>query len=221
MDGREGRRCTAFQGTRRVAAGTPLEVALTLRELLPESATRAAGAGAILIFDDESSDPVELDLRGTAGEVERRLTAAGDDPGTTPSAARAGGENGGYPEGGRGARRGPGRPRLGVVAREVTLLPRHWEWLGTQPGGASVTLRRLVEEARKAGAERDRVRRARESALRFMTALAGNESGFEEAARALFAGNAAGFQRCTDAWPVDVREHARRLVARAFAGGSA
>src|ERR1700739_3037247 len=43
----------------------------------------------------------------------------------------------------------PGRPKLGVVAREVTLLPRHWDWLATQPGGGSVALRKLVGEARR------------------------------------------------------------------------
>jgi len=103
-----------------------------------------------------------------------------------------------------------------VVAREVTLLPRHWAWLATQPGGASVALRRLVEEARRTSAERDRVRLAQESTFRFMNALAGNEAGFEEAARALFAGDAVRFAALTERWPADVRAHARRLAARAF-----
>ena len=112
--------------------------------------------------------------------------------------------------------RGPGRPRLGVVAREVTLLPRHWEWLGTQPGGASAALRRLVESARRDGAGKDRVRAAQESAYRFMLAVAGNEPGFEEATRALFAGHAARFGECLAAWPPDVRAHALRVSAAAF-----
>ncbi len=217
MDGREGRPCTAFQGTRRVAAGTPLAVALALKELL-RAESAAAGAGELLVFDDESSEPVELDLRGTAAEVRRRLT---DPQAGTGSASRApaGEEDAGAaaaaPSSGP---RGRGRPRLGVVAREVTLLPRHWEWLGAQPGGASVTLRRLVEEARRTGAARERVRLARESAFRFMSALAGNEAGFEEAARALFAGDADRFERFTERWPPDVRDHARRLAGRAFDG---
>ncbi len=214
MDGREGRPCTAFQGTRQVAAGTPLAVALALRAL---GAAGGAEGGELLVFDDESSEPVELDLRGTAEEVERRLTAGGDPASSGSDARAAEGVNGEEAQ----APRGRGRPRLGVVAREVTLLPRHWAWLSAQPGGASVTLRRLVEEARRTGAERERVRRARESAYRFMSALAGNEGGFEEATRALFAGDGAGFERCTAGWPGDVREHARRLAARAFAGGEA
>ena len=116
-----------------------------------------------------------------------------------------------------GKAKGPGRPRLGVVAREITLLPRHWEWLASQPGGASVTLRRLVEAARAESAQADAIRQAREATYRFMTAMAGNEPGFEEASRALFAGNSAAFTRHTEAWPDDVRDHARRLVGPTFA----
>jgi hypothetical protein len=118
------------------------------------------------------------------------------------------------------AARGVGRPKLGVVAREVTLLPRHWEWLNEQPGGASAALRRLVEEARKASAGKDRVRRAREAAHRFATAMAGNEPGFEEAMRALFAGRREDFARETGAWPDDVRDYARELAREAFGEGT-
>ena len=112
--------------------------------------------------------------------------------------------------------RGPGRPKLGVVAREVTLLPRHWEWLQAQPGGASVALRRLVEEARRVNESKDRVRQARESVYRFIQAMAGDEAGFEEATRALFAGNREGFETKIAGWPCDVREHTSRLAAEAF-----
>lgn len=87
-----------------------------------------------------------------------------------------------------GKLRGPGRPKLGVVPREVTLLPRHWEWLGAQPGGASVALRKLVEQARRSSGGEDRIRLAGESAYRFLTAVAGNLGCFEEALRALFVG---------------------------------
>jgi len=103
-----------------------------------------------------------------------------------------------------------------VVAREVTLLPRHWEWLNEQPGGASVTLRRLVEDARRSTAGETLVRRAREACYRFMNAMAGNEPGFEEALRALYAGDAGRFETLTEVWPVDVRDHARRLAAKGF-----
>lgn len=113
--------------------------------------------------------------------------------------------------------RRPGRPKLGVVAREVTLLPRHWQWLNGQPGGASVALRKLVDEARRVNAGKDLVRQARESAFRFMSAMAGNEPRFEEAIRSLFAGNAERFHEMIAAWPVDVRDHAEKLAAASFA----
>ena len=108
--------------------------------------------------------------------------------------------------------RGPGRPKLGVVPREVTLLPRHWEWLGAQPGGASVALRKLVEQARRSSGGEDRIRLARESAYRFLTAIAGNLGGFEEALRALFAGERARFEAETVAWPGGVRDYALGLA---------
>jgi hypothetical protein len=115
------------------------------------------------------------------------------------------------------APRGPGRPKLGVVSREVTLLPRHWEWLFSQPGGASVALRKLVDDARRGGSEADRKRKSQEAAYRFMSAMAGNEAGFEEAARSLFAGDAQRFKDCIATWPEDVARHAIDLAAPALA----
>lgn len=111
-------------------------------------------------------------------------------------------------------RAGPGRPKLGVVAREVTLLPRHWDWLNDQPGGASVTLRKLVDQARQAGVGAERVRKAREAAYRFMTAIAGDRPGYEEAIRALFSGEATKFAKHTERWPADIKRQARTMFER-------
>lgn len=108
---------------------------------------------------------------------------------------------------------GRGRPRLGVVAREVTLLPRQWEWLSGQPGGASVALRRLVDEARRANSGVDRQRRARDSAYHAMSTLAGDLPGFEEASRALFHGDDAGFRARIAGWPADIGAYLLRLLA--------
>lgn len=108
--------------------------------------------------------------------------------------------------------RGRGRPRLGVVAREITLLPRHWDWLNSQPGGASVALRKLVEEARRTRGDNDRVRAAQESAYHFLTAIAGNLPGFEEALRALFAYDRRRFADLIAGWPQDIRDHAIQLA---------
>jgi hypothetical protein len=109
-----------------------------------------------------------------------------------------------------------GRPRMGVVAREVTLLPRHWDWLAQQRGGASAALRRLVDEARRSQGEHDVQRMAKERAYRFMSAIAGELPGFEEASRTLFAQDAAAFDRSTVHWPVDVRSHLAWLARDAF-----
>jgi hypothetical protein len=190
--------CTAFEGSRRIAAGEVAQVALKVKHVVDRGPR-----GPVLIFDDITSEQVELDLRGTLEEVASRLAAqaAAAEPAPAPEEPR-----------------GPGRPKLGVVAREVTLLPRHWEWLGRQPGGASVTLRKLVEEARKAGAGRDRMRQAQEAAYRFMSVMAGDRPGFEEATRALFAGKQRRFEELVGAWPADIREHARKLAAPALEG---
>lgn len=150
----------------------------------------------VLLFDDSTSETIEVDFRGTVDDVAKRLAAAGAPAPELP--------------------RGAGRPKLGVVGREVTLLPRQWEWLSTQPGGASVTLRKLVDEARRSSQQRDAKRQAQNAAYRFMTAMAGNEAGFEEANRALWAGDGKKFERETRRWPADVRDHARKLAERAL-----
>jgi uncharacterized protein len=187
--------CTAFEGSHLIASGAPAEVAPKLKRAVDRH-----GHGSILIFDDRSASTLEIDLRGGAPELRDRLTAA-----LAPPAQPAG-----------EVARGPGRPKLGVVAREVTLLPQQWEWLNLQPGGASVTLRKLVERARRANEGADRVRLGREMVYRFISVMAGNAPGFEEATRALFAGDRARFEEWTRAWPKDVREHAHRLCGPAF-----
>ena len=180
----------AFAGTRRLASGALSDVAITLKQALD-----AGEAAPVLIFDTVTSRPVEVDLRGTTDEVLARIAPTSE------------------PE---DAARGRGRPKLGVTAREVTLLPRHWDWLSSQPGGASATLRRLVEDARKTAPTGGSVREVREAVYRFATAMAGNAPGYEEAMRALFAGDAARFEAETAGWPGDVRDHARTLAKAAF-----
>jgi hypothetical protein len=188
-------RFTAFEGSRRIASGELADVVATTKRVL-DRGERAP----VLIFDDRTSRQVEVDFRGDLDTVQARLAAA-----STPQ-----------PEPPEEKPRRPGRPKLGVVGREVTLLPRHWEWLNAQPGGASVALRKLVDQARRANEGRDRIRAAQESAYRFMSAMAGNEPNFEEASRALFAGDRAKFNAMIDAWPIDVRDHAALLAAAAF-----
>src|SRR5664279_3223591 len=184
----------AFEGDRRLASGNLRDVARAAKQALDQA--------SILVFNGQTSGPIDIDFRGSIEDVLARLPEAGDAP-TAEEAAPPG-------------PRRPGRPKLGVIAREVTLLPRHWEWLAQQSGGASVALRRLVDEARSGGEHGNRIRLAQEAAYRFMSAMAGNKPHYEEVARALFAGDAPRFEAWTDSWPADVRDHARRLAAAAF-----
>lgn len=142
----------------------------------------------LLVLDDSTARAVDLDLRGDLDDALARLPA--------PEA------------------RGRGRPKLGVTAREVTLLPRHWEWLASQPGGASVALRKLVEAAMRSPAAERRL--SQEVAYRAMSTLAGDLAGFEEAARALFASDRAKFTREMQDWPPDVRDYVLRQAAHAL-----
>lgn len=207
--------CSVFQSGRCLASGRLSEVALPMKAALDASA-RSLQAPPVLLLDDTTAEVIDLDWRGTPKEVLARLKAM---VAATPDPATAGMSDepdNAAPAPGAVPARGPGRPRLGVVAREVTLLPRHWDWLAIQPGGASVALRKLVEVARRDSETRDRVRHASAVAYRFMSTIAGHEAGFEEASRALFAGDQAGFDVLIAGWPVDVQHHLKRLAADAF-----
>ncbi len=176
---------TAFLQGRRIAAGPLSDVAVAVLQ-----AQKAKPEAYPLVFADATGRSADLDLRGGAKAVAARYHV--------PAAAEA--------------PKGRGRPKLGVVPREVTLLPEHWEWLATQPGGASVALRKLVHEARRSGGARDRMRQARERAYHAMSTLAGDLAGFEEASRALFAGEHERLLAHMATWPEDVRAYVLQLA---------
>jgi uncharacterized protein len=185
---------TAFVGQRCLASGPIADVAMAVKR------ADAWAGSPIVIFSDASGRAVDFDLRGDDREVLARLAVIApvesDQDAEPPSAPR-----------------GRGRPKLGVVAREVTLLPRHWEWLNAQPGGASVALRKLVDEARRVNGDRDQERQARDAAYHFMSAMAGNLAHFEEASRALFAGDRRRFAAEIADWPADIRDHILKLAS--------
>ena len=189
---------TSFNRHKRIASGS-----LTVNALAVKHAQAADASSPLLTFCDQTGQVIDIDMRGSDAEMLARLPPEGFQLQENESAIDS--EESAEP-------RGRGRPKLGVVAREVTLLPRHWDWLAAQPGGASVTLRKLVDEARRANVDRDRQRRANECAYHFMSTMAGDMAGFEDASRALFANDAAKFRQQTDAWPSDVRDYVRRLA---------
>jgi hypothetical protein len=176
---------SAFDGHRLLASGPLLDVTLAVKS------SPGLANGTVLTFDDDTGKVIDLDLQGSDDQIIARHHA------------RAEGL----------AARSRGRPKLGVVAREVTLLPRHWEWLAAQRGGASVTLRRLIDEARKSQGGQSAVRAARDSAYRFMSAIAGDLPAFEEAVRALYAGDSGKLAREMDTWPEDLQAYVRKLAA--------
>jgi hypothetical protein len=176
---------TAFIGDKLLASGPLGQVALAAKKALDRGTQRP-----VLIYNDATGRAIDIDSRGSDAEILARL--CGPAPAALP--------------------RGPGRPKLGVVAREVTLLPRHWQWLSSQPGGASVAIRKLVESARRTHQEADQHRQKQEAAYHFMSAMGGNLENFEEASRALFAADRALFANLVTGWPADIRDHAVKLA---------
>lgn len=176
---------TAFLGAKRIASGPLEHVALAAKKAVDRGAKLP-----LFIYNDSTGHAIDIDSRGGDAELLTRLARPA--PPSRP--------------------RGRGRPKLGVVAREVTLLPRHWQWLGSQPGGASVAMRKLVEAARRANQEIDQRRQKQEAAYHFMSAMAGNFENFEEASRALFANDRERFADLLAGWPPDVSQHACKLA---------
>lgn len=180
---------TAFAGPKLLASGPLAEVAVAVK------IATGVMADPVIIFDNATGKSLDVDLRGSHREIVARLQPQA--PAETDAPVEP---------------RGRGRPKLGVVAREITLLPRHWDWLASQPGGASVALRKLVDEARRANGDRDRARKARDAAYHFMSTMAGDLPDFEEASRALFAADRRKFGELIAAWPTDIRDHVIRLA---------
>lgn len=173
---------TAFVGHRLLVAG-PLESLLSgVKTYLDKD-----GRENVLIFEDQTGKQVEFDFEGTLDQV---LSRELPEPAPT----------------------GPGRPKLGVTSREISLLPRHWEWLEQQPQGISAALRRLVEETMKREPNKEKARRKREAAAKLMWGLCGDLPGFEEASRALYAKDLEGFEGQVRKWPKDARTHLIKML---------
>lgn len=190
----------AFSGSHCLIKSSPANVALKVKQSLEENPEQT-----ILIFDTHSSDQIELNLHGTIADVSSRYPQLSDERTAQSETVRVAEE-----------RRSPGRPKLGVTPKEVTLFPRHWDWLSQQPGGASVTLRKLVEKEMRTTGDRERKRQLSDAAYKFMHAMAGNEAGFEEASRALYASNRETFHILTKKWPSDVLSHLNSLTDPLF-----
>jgi hypothetical protein len=194
---------TAFIGDRLLLEGPLADVAQAVKREV-----EAGGDEPVLTFDNATGRVIDIDIRGEEPEFRAHLSRSATRLGAPALAGGATAVTGPVPA----QPRGRGRPKLGVIGREVTLLPRHWEWLNAQPGGASVALRRLVDETRRSSTSDRDARLAQERAYRVMSALAGDRPGYEEALRALFAGDRSRLEAQISNWPADVREYTLRLA---------
>ncbi|WP_444923169.1 DUF2239 family protein [Microbulbifer sp. DLAB2-AF] len=135
-----------------------------------------------MVFSTDNCQRIEIDWQGDIETVLTRLK-----PSTTPTSAKR------------------GRPKLGVISKEVTLLPRHWEWLRQQPGGASVILRKLVEQAQKDISLEERITTSQHQLDRFMLQVVGDAPGFEDASRSLYRNSKVSFEKAIRAWPEEIK----------------
>ena len=184
---------TAFQDETRLTSGPVWDVAVAVKTAINLDAKNSS----ILCFDDHTGAFIDLDLSGTDEEIAARLKPDETAP-MPPVRAKA------------------GRPKLGVVSKEVTLLPRHWAWLSSQSGGASASLRKLVDQARKSAGSSERSLNAQASADRFMRAMLGDQAGYEDASRALYRGDKTWFLELIQNWPSDLKSYVLQLAEPAF-----
>ena len=184
---------TAFDGTKLLLQDSLAEVVLKIKKKIGKAAN-----SSVMIFSDATGKMMDFDFHGAEKDVLKRLETF-------------------VPEALPKDSSGPGRPKLGVISREISLLPRHWEWLATQSGGASATLRQLVEEAkRKSATSGISIKQAQERTYKFMSVMAGDLNGYEEALRALYKKDQEKFLAQIGEWPRDVRDHINKLAQSVF-----
>jgi uncharacterized protein len=183
---------TAFEGSKKLFSGSLAEIVLKIKKRIGK-----ADHSSVVIFSDSTGKTIDFNFQGSERDVERRLEIFVDEKRTKESV-------------------GPGRPKLGVVSREVSLLPRHWEWLASQSGGASATLRNLIEEAKKKSAAGSQVKQAQERTYKIMHAVAGDFRGFEEALRALYKKDQKMFLEIIVTWPKDISDYIKDLSEAVF-----
>ena len=196
---------TAFRGHEVLAAGALRDVARVVWRAVKDAESHH---GTVLVFDDATGRVIDFEMRGD----ERAMLAHVDVMLRMSQAALVQTNDATSGDSVDPVPRPRGRPKLGVVAREITLLPRHWEWLATQPGGASVALRKLVDAARRTHTDEDRTKAARDVAYRFMHAMAGDLTQFEEVIRALYRGDEARFRELIAEWPIDIAAYSTQLA---------
>ena len=187
---------TAFGNEKLIAHGSLDEVVLKIKRWHDKNST-----GSLLVFNDFTGKTMEFDLRGSEKEVLQKIEMF-------------------IPQDTAAVSVGPGRPKLGVVTREVSLLPQHWEWLASQPEGASAALRKLVEGAKKNLVMKESVKQVQERVYKIMSILAGDLPQYEEALRSLYRRNAENFKQHTAIWSPDIKEYVMKIAEPVFSEGA-
>ncbi len=183
---------TAFEGNSQLVHGSLSDVVIKIKKRLGKE-----GNSSILIFSDSTGKTIDFNFQGNERDIQKRLEIFVSEEVPIDNS-------------------GPGRPKLGVISREVSLLPRHWEWLATQTGGASSILRNLVEEAKKKSANGNHSKQAQERTYKFMSAIAGDFEGYEEALRALYKKDKKNFLVQIQTWPRDIIKYLIEISGPVF-----
>ncbi len=184
---------TAFESGKVISSGTLADVVINLKKKLGKS-----NHTSVLIFNDTTGRTMDFNFSGSEKEVLKRLEIYTQTPDSKEQPI------------------GPGRPKLGVFSREVSLLPRHWEWLASQSGGASAVLRRLVEEAKKTSSQTITTKHAQERTYHFMSVVAGDFKGYEEVLRSLYKKDKSNFFSEMSEWPKDIVSYIRKISGPVF-----
>ncbi len=170
---------TAFYGNTQIATGLLADMLSKTTSFLQEKQASRNDSETLLIFNERTGGQIDFDLRGSIEDILERALP----------------------------KRSAGRPKLGVTSREITLLPRHWQWLESQAKSASASLRLLVEEAMKQdGGEAD-IKKNLAVTDRIMMTMAGDLAHFEEASRALNQRNVERFEDSVASWPEDIKQY--------------
>lgn len=187
---------TAFGNEKLIAHGSLDEVVLKIKRWNDKNTT-----ASLLVFNDFTGKTMEFDLRGSEKDVLQKIEMF-------------------IPQDVSAVSPGPGRPKLGVITREVSLLPQHWEWLASQPEGASAALRKLVEGAKKNLVMKESVKQVQERAYKIMSILAGDLPQYEEALRSLYRKNEENFKQHIAMWSPDIKDYVIKIAAPVFAEGT-
>ena len=176
---------SAYGPTSCIGQGELTDVALAAHRFLRTHPDQSA-----LILQDSTCQIIDLDLSGDEALLERKANHY-------PIRSQA-----------------PVPDSKDPITGEITLLPRHWQWLAEQGGNASATLRRLIDEARRDPKQKadNECRRRQQLTYRFCQALCGDFQGYEDALRALYAADKDSFKTHISTWPADFALRAEALA---------